>query len=205
MFGKKSTDTTAVADDTPTVTADAPKGRPTPTRKEAEAARKEELKADIKSKGGKAGKASEKAAVRAAREKNRKALLAGDDSALPARDQGPVKAAVRDFVDRRRTLAEFFVPIAVVVLLTAITRNPQLQVFATLMWMIVLVVVILNVGYLLFRLNKELKAKFPDASERKGVNFYAVMRMVQLRPLRLPKPKIKAGGAPVIPKAPKKK
>ncbi len=204
----KSTDSPTVKDDTPTVSPDATgsrdalKGRPTPKRKDAQTARKEQLKANTTTK---AGKAAEKARVKAERVKNRQAMLRGDENALPARDQGPVKAAVRDFVDRRRTIAEFFVPIAVVVLLTAMTRNPRIQGLGTLLFMVILVAVVLNVTYLLFRLNRELAAKFPDKSERKGVNFYAVMRIVQLRPLRLPKPKIKAGGAPVIPKAPKKK
>lgn len=34
----------------------------------------------------------------------------------------------------------------------------------------------------------------------KGTTFYAIMRLIQLRWLRLPKPQVKVGGAPKQPK-----
>ena len=53
---------------------------------------------------------------------------------------------------------------------------------------------------LMFRLNRELKKQWPTAAERKGATFYAVMRVLQLRRLRLPPPRVRAGGRPVKPK-----
>ncbi len=211
VFGKRSdddsTNSTAVADDTPSVNAPpaaSPKGRATPTRKEAEAARK------AVAKGGpppgaskKEAKAAQRKASANARAKNRAAVLAGDERALPARDQGPVRGFTRDFVDSRRTVAEFFVPVAVVVLLLGLMRNVKIQVFVTMVWIVVLAIVILDTGLMLFRLQNQLKKQWPDKSDRKGVTFYAIMRALQIRRLRLPPPRFKAGGRPVTPKAPK--
>ena len=40
-----------------------------------------------------------------------------------------------------------------------------------------------------------LRAELPDES-LKGVTFYAVMRMLQIRPTRIPKPRVRIGGRP---------
>ena len=44
-------------------------------------------------------------------------------------------------------------------------------------------------------LKRTLRDKFPDEST-KGTTFYSVLRLMQLRWLRMPKPKVKLGGAP---------
>lgn len=181
-----------------------PKGRPTPTRKEAEAARKAALK------GGPPPGASKKEQRIAARTqaqqdraRAREGMLKGDERYLPARDQGPVRKFVRDYVDSRRTVAEFFVPVAVVVLLLGLMREARLQAFVTLVWLLILVVVAVDTTVMLLKLNGQLKAQWPDKAERKGVNLYAVMRGLQIRRLRVPPPMYKAGGRPVEPKQPK--
>ena len=89
------------------------------------------------------------------------------------------------------------------VLLLGLSRNQRLQVFVTLVWMLALVIVIVDTAINLVRMNNALRKEFPDKAERKGVNFYAVMRMLQIRRLRVPPPQFKAGGRPVTPKAPK--
>ena len=137
------------------------------------------------------------------RAKAREGMLKGDERYLPARDRGPVRKFVRDYVDSRRTVAEFFVPVAVVVLLLGLMREARLQAFVTLVWLLILVVVAVDTTVMLVRLNNQLKAQWPDKAERKGVNLYAVMRGLQIRRLRVPPPMYKAGGRPVEPKQPK--
>jgi hypothetical protein len=206
VFGKKTSDSgsaTSVTDDSLTVTASAasaPKGRPTPTRKEAEANRKATLTGTAKPGATKKEtKALSREQMQEARAKSREAMLRGDQSALPARDKGPVKLYVRDFVDSRRTVAEFFVPIAVVVLLLGLLQSQQLQVFATLVWFVIIILVVVDTSWWLYKLHSGLGSKFKDKADRKGVTFYAIMRALQIRKLRLPPTRFKAGGVPVDP------
>lgn len=208
MFFKRDSDetssSTSVKDDAPSVEpapAAAPKGRPTPSRKEAEAARKAALTGAPKpGSSKKATKQAQREQAREMRIKNREAMMRGDDRALPARDQGPVKKAVRDYVDSRRTVAEFFVPVAVVVLLLGLMRNVQVQVFVTMVWFLILFLVVTDTAIMLWRMNRKLAETWPNKADRKSINFYAVMRGLQIRRLRLPPPRFKAGGRPIPPK-----
>jgi hypothetical protein len=112
-----------------------------------------------------------------------------------------VKAYVRDFIDGRFTAAEYFVFIALGVLVLGFVRNPVLQSWISLAWFAITGVIVLDTAYLLWRLNRNLKERFPAKADRKGALFYAGMRTLQLRRLRLPPPRVKRGGAPVEPKA----
>jgi hypothetical protein len=173
------------------------KGRPTPTRKEAEQARRDALKGPA---DPKARRKIERERARAERIAAREALMAGDERALPARDAGPVRRYVRDFVDSRRTLAEFFIPLAVVVLIAGLFRVPTVQVIVSFVWFLMLALLVVDMTILLVRLRNNLHREFPDAAARKGAMFYGAMRALQIRRLRLPPPKVKAGGKPVKPK-----
>jgi hypothetical protein len=177
--------------------AQAGKGRPTPTRKEAEAARKQALKGPS---DPKARRKLERDQARQERMVAREALVAGDERALPARDAGPVRRYVRDYVDGRRTLAEFFIPLAVVVLVVGLFRNPQIQVVVSFVWFLMLALLVVDMAVLLVRMQRQLKREFPEPAERKGTTFYGAMRALQIRRLRLPPPKVKPGGRPVVPK-----
>lgn len=180
---------------------DAPsgKGRPTPTRKEAELARKQALRTPTDPRGArKAARAQE----RQARMENRAALMAGDESRLPARDQGPVRRFTRDFVDSRFTVAEYFIFIALAVLVLGFIPNQLIQSIVSLAWFILIGIILVDSTILVVRLKSQLKQQFPEKSERKGSTFYAIMRTLQLRRLRLPPPRVKRGGAPVTPKGP---
>lgn len=198
-LGKKAADTEEHADSAQPAAAhsDAGKGRPTPTRRDAEAARRAALKGPS---DPKARRKLEREQSRQARVAAREALVAGDERALPPRDAGPVRRAVRDYVDGRRTLAEYFIPVAVVVLVVGLFRNPQIQVIVSFIWFLMLLLLVVDMTIVVMRLNSMLKREFPDPAERKGALFYGAMRALQIRRLRLPPPKVKAGGRPVEPK-----
>lgn len=174
------------------------KGRPTPSRKEAEAARKQALTIPKDPKAAKKAARERDAAARAA---SRQALLRGDESSLGPRDSGPVKSAVRDYIDSRRTAGELFIPVAVIVLIMSLV--PALAQLTFYAWTFMLLLVIVDTTLLCWRMQRTLAKRWPDKEDRKGTTFYAVMRSLQLRRLRLPPPKVRPGGAPVIPKAPK--
>ncbi len=174
------------------------KGRPTPTRKESELARKQALRTP----------SNPRAARRAAREQARKAksdsraaLMAGDERGLPARDQGPVRRYVRDFVDSRFTIAEYFIFIALLVLAVGFIPNQTVSSVVSLAWFALIAIIILDSFVIGFKLSRQLKVAFPDKVERKGALFYAIMRTLQLRRLRLPPPRVKRGQIPEPPRA----
>ncbi len=161
------------------------KGRPTPTRKEAEAATRERAKV------GRDKKAAAKL-TRARRTtqnaKMREGMRSGDERYLPARDQGRVKRFVRDFVDVRISMAEFLLPLLVVIMVMQ-AFNPA---FANGLWSATILVVLLDTVLLVWRLKREVRTRFPDDSH-KGVTSYAVLRTLQMRWLRLPKRQVKVG------------
>lgn len=190
MFGQKKT--TPSADVAPADSSPSQgKGRPTPSRKEAEAARKTTIRAP---RGTKEGKKAAREADRLARARQREGMLAGDPRYLPARDQGPVRAYVRDFVDGRYTVAEYFIFMALVVLVLGFVPNVAVQQFVSLAFFMVAALIVLDTTILIIQLNIRVKKQFPDKSERKGVTLYALMRVLQYRRLRMPKPRVTRGG-----------
>jgi hypothetical protein len=178
-------------------TSESGKGRPTPKRKESESARKQGISVP---KDPKAARRAARDRGREARAKSRAGLMAGDPAYFPSRDAGPVKAQVRDYIDRRRTVGEFFVPFAFVVLLMGLVNNPTVQTTVVYVWTSVLLLVVLDTILVGILLGRSLRKDFPEKSERKGAVSYGVLRALQLRRFRIPPPRIKAGGKPVTPK-----
>lgn len=127
--------------------------------------------------------------------KQRQALANGDERALPARDKGPVRRYVRDYVDARYSVAEMFLPLAVIILVLSMVRIPSIQNIALLLWLGVIVLIILDSIGLFIRLRKALNTRFPNEPKR-GAVAYGLMRTLQMRRLRLPKPQVKRGERP---------
>ncbi|MCS0636319.1 DUF3043 domain-containing protein [Streptomyces sp. LP05-1] len=170
----------------------APKGRPTPKRSEAQTQRRRASSAPM---DRKEAMRRQREARRADLSKQREALASGDERYLPARDKGPVRRFVRDFIDSRFCVAEFFLPLAVVILVLSMIKVPQLQNIALTLWLGVIVLIVLDSIGVAFRLKKQLRERFPDAPKR-GAVAYGLMRSLQIRRLRLPKPKVKRGERP---------
>lgn len=198
MFSrKKSSDVASAAD--PVVAAAeieqaGGKGRPTPKRKEAEAANKRPLVPDDRRAAAKAARVKQ----RQSREIEYQAMKSGDEKNLPPRDRGPVRRYVRNYVDARRNVAEYFLFVAAVFLVLTFVAN-QARNLAALAIVGVYVVVLIAIldSFIMWRmLKKRLVAKFgPDAVIR-GTAMYAVMRAFQIRRARLPKPMVKHGEYP---------
>jgi hypothetical protein len=163
------------------------KGRPTPSRKEAEAARLARVKPPRNSKEAKARDRAKSADDRSAR---RAAMMAGDERYLPARDQGPVRAFVRDYVASRRRIGELVLPGAVIVIFLGFV--PAIARFTYLAFYLILIAVIADAMTLRIRLKREVSLRFPDEPPG-GNTFYALMRSMQIRRLRIPKPRVKVG------------
>ncbi|WP_397892057.1 DUF3043 domain-containing protein [Streptomyces aurantiacus] len=183
-----------VTDDSSAQTRDpqAPKGRPTPKRALAQSQRRSVMNTPTTRKEA-AKRQREERRIQMA--KQREALASGDERFLPARDRGPVRKFAREFVDSRFNVAEFFLPMAVVILVLSMVRVPQLQNIALLLWLVVIVLIVLDSITNVFRLKKRLAERFPDEN-KKGAVAYALMRSLQMRRLRLPKPQGKRGARP---------
>jgi len=165
------------------------KGRPTPKRKEAEAARKVSSLAPASTK---AEKKRAKEAARAARIASRAAYMRGDENALPSRDRGPVKRFVRNYVDSRRSIGEYFLPIIFVVLIFTLIPSPIFQLGSIALMYGVLLISVVD-GFFLSRRIKALAAERFPGGEFKGIGMYGWLRSTQMRRMRMPKPQVKAG------------
>ncbi|WP_043682346.1 DUF3043 domain-containing protein [Streptomyces xylophagus] len=170
----------------------APKGRPTPKRSESQTQRRSVANTTMTRKDASKRQRDER---RAAMERQRSALTTGDERYLPARDKGPVRKFGRDYVDSRINIAEFFLPMAVVILVLSVVRVPALQNIALLLWLVIIVLIVVDSFWSVFRLRKLLAERFPGQNT-KGTVRYALMRSLQMRRLRLPKPLVKRGEKP---------
>ncbi|MER6997806.1 DUF3043 domain-containing protein [Streptomyces sp. NPDC000410] len=171
---------------------EAPKGRPTPKRSEAQTQRRRAQSAPA---DRKEAMRRQREARRADLAKQREALNSGDERYLPARDKGPVRRFVRDFVDSRFCIAEFFLPLAVIILVLSMIRMPQVQNIALLLWAGVIAMIVVDSVGIWIRLKKQLNERFPNEPKR-GAVAYGLMRTLQMRRLRLPKPQVKRGERP---------
>jgi hypothetical protein len=165
------------------------KGRPTPTRKEAEAAARARAKVPRTRK-------EQAAAQRAARgdtsRKMREAMKTGDEKYLPARDRGPVRRFIRDFVDSRFSFIELMVPLLIVSMILGYSGNRGMVQIGNTVLFTTLLVIVFDIVMLRFRLRRELARRFPD-EPTKGTTLYAAMRSLQMKFLRLPKAQVKIG------------
>jgi len=191
VFGRKKTP----KDSTPSAItyAERPgaKNRPTPSRREQETANKRPLVP----KDRKAAAGQSRNAARVARAKQRAALMSGDESALPARDKGPIKRFIRDTVDTRWNIGEFMLPVMFIVL--ALTFLPfffkSSASWATLLVFGLVYGLVIASGVDAFVMWRRTKAKifarFGQVPPR-GSAMYAVMRTFQMRRSRLPRPQV---------------
>ncbi len=178
------------------------KGRPTPKRREAEMLRRnpvvktsaqQQLARNASKEEKKAARAKDREARRRESLLRRQALATGDERYLPERDKGPVRRWTRDWVDARWSVGEFFIPAALVVVMLGLFQ--PLAIYSVIgLYAIVLLVVVDSV--LLRRtLKRRLTEKF-GADKAAGAPTYGMMRALQIRRTRLPRPQVKRGQYP---------
>ena len=165
------------------------KGRPTPKRKEAQAALKVSSLAPASTK---AEKKRAKEATRAARISQRAAYLRGDENALPLRDRGPEKKFVRNYIDARRSIGEYFLPVIGFVLVLSLIPIGAFAVAGIVIMYSVLLFSVVDGFFLSKKIKSEVAKRFPDKST-KGLGLYGWLRSTQMRRMRAPKPQVKAG------------
>lgn len=190
MLGRKKAPVVDAAP--PKVERPGAKNRPTPKRSQVEAARKRPLvQADRK-----AARQASREQVRLERMKVREAMITGNDKDLPQRDKGPVKRYVRDFVDARWNVGEFFLIIAMVVVALTLTPNDTTRLVSTLALWATVLMCLLDAWLLSRQLRKALLGKFGEEGLYGGAVRYGVLRAFQIRRTRLPKPLVGRGQYP---------
>ena len=174
------------------------KGRPTPKRKDVQAARKQQLKASV---DRKAARQLSRMKQRESAARMKEGLKNNDERFFPYRDQGPVRSKVRDVVDGRWSAGEIFLPFAVLVLAASLIPVPAIQQLIYLFWLGMMVILFVDFISLVFRVRRKIYKEFGKSKETKGIGWYAVSRALQMRRMRLPAPKVKIGGTPIPKKA----
>lgn len=168
------------------------KGRPTPKRKDAQAAGLRPLvPADRR--------ASAKAAKIRMREKENaeyEAMQSGDLNRMPKTERLPWRVYIRDYVDARYNLGEYFIPVAFILLILSMIasmafKNAWASLILMLLMYVFLIAVVVDTVVMWKRLKRKLTAKFGAASAGRGSRScsYAWSRAIQIRRWRLPKPK----------------
>lgn len=118
----------------------------------------------------------------------------GDEKYLPPRDRGPQRRFVRDWVDARFGVGEWMLLLVLAFLFISFVLTDEARlVMSQVLWLFVLAVIV-ECWWVARRVRKQLEAKFGEVE--KGVRFYAAMRSLQIRRLRLPKPMVSRGEFP---------
>ena len=171
----------APVDAEPTRPGPARKDAPTPTRKEAEQARRERLHPTLTPKQ--------------ARVRERQARVEQRDAQLRTQEAQPGRALMRDWVDSRRNLAQFSMPVLMLMLMISLLMTS----YGTLLTAIVsyatwLVMALIGLDlFLMWRGYKTLHAQRLPREPLKGLLAYGLNRSINLRRLRMPKPRVKRG------------
>ena len=173
------------------------KGRPTPKRKEAQAQKLRPLVP----KDSKEQRKRAKARIRERENIEYEAMRTGDLQHMPKAERLPWRVYVRDYVDARFNIGEFFIPVALVILiasviLTAVYPNPIVTLILMTVLYVYLFAIVIDVVVMWRKLKKLLIAKYGEQSVAKGMctGSYAWSRAIQLRRWRLPKPRYKKRG-----------
>ncbi len=155
------------------------KGHATPSRKEAEAARRERLNPTL--------------SPREAKARDRQSRAADRRRAYEVYDTTPQRLLIRDVVDSRFNLGEIFMPLILVFLV--LTLFPGMIQFLEwvmyLMWAF-LATLFLDT-YLMWRRFKQLAAERIPNAPKKGLLFYGFNRQLSFRRWRQPPPRVKRG------------
>jgi len=192
VFGRSKTTNEELAEQVAPPAREGAKNRPTPKRREQEAARRRPLVETDR----KAARNADRAKRREQVAKQRQAMLTGDEAHLPARDKGPVKRFIRDYVDARWGIAEFMLPVMLVVLALSFVRQPWAMLIVFVLVYGLILAAVVDTFLMWRRVRKKLTEKFGEDAVQRGDGFYAAMRAFQMRRTRMPRPIVARGDYP---------
>jgi hypothetical protein len=189
VFGRRKPDQATSA---PVTEREGAKGRPTPKRSVAEAANKRPLVPNNRDRKGAARASREQ--LRDQRVRQRQAMMTGDERYLPARDAGPQRRFIRDYVDARFNIGELMLPLIAIVFGLTLIRVPAVILAATLLVYVLILAALVDAFLLRRKLHRLLTKKYGEM--QRGSVFYAVTRSLQIRRWRMPRPMVGRGEFP---------
>lgn len=176
---KKSDEAASTPQPEPAVTPGGKKNVPTPSRREAEAARRARLNPQLSPKE--------------ARKRDRDAQYAARQRDFANQESSPARQLVRDVVDSRLNPASVALPIMLGLL--ALTLVPQfmpyLQWFVYATWAYILLIVFDAI--LMWRKVKDVLAQRLPGTPLRGLFMYAFNRQMTFRRWRRPAPRVQRG------------
>jgi len=152
------------------------KSAPTPKRKDAEAARRQRINPQLSPK-----EAKQRARQDAAVERRRQS---------ETMDSTPGKKLLRNWIDSRSNLAEWTMPILMMLLLIVLVVSPMYPAIATpttLVTWLFIALVALDV-FAMWRGFKKLAAQRIPNEPLKGLLYYGFNRSITMRRMRIPRP-----------------
>lgn len=184
-------------------TPDGKKGRPTPKRKAAEAARIRPLVP----KDRKEAKRAARAARNARFDAEQRAMITGEEKYLPARDKGAARRFVRDYVDARHSFSEWILACMMVsiilLMVTQMFTNSiplHLQAYALYGSTALMYGSFIITGIEAFLVWRKIKRIFTKAHPREDIpshtGYYTFSRMIMPRRWRSPRPQVDRGQFP---------
>ena len=184
-------------------TPDGKKGRPTPKRKAAEAARIRPLVP----KDRKEAKRAARAARNARFDAEQRAMITGEEKYLPARDKGAARRFVRDYVDARHSFSEWILACMMVsIILLMVTRMftnsipLHLQAYALYGAAALMYGSFIITAIEAFFVWRKIKRVFTEAHPREDIpsrtGYYTFSRMIMPRRWRSPRPQVDRGQFP---------
>ena len=183
------------------------KGRPTPKRSVAEGRRgpvapPPKTQREAVKRARTTTKPMTKEEKKVASAERRERMMRGDDAYVLPRDKGPVRAYIRDEVDRRRNLAGLLAPIAVIGLVALMIPGVSvLQVYAPAVLLIAMLAAVADTWVFTRSLRRRVDAKFPKgdpsglSTKGASLGFYALNRAFLPRRWRVPRTRVTRGAA----------
>ncbi|MGC0142425.1 MULTISPECIES: DUF3043 domain-containing protein [unclassified Pseudactinotalea] len=199
MFGRqKNPPQPQPSEPEPPTSVDGRKGRPTPKRKDAEAANRRPLVPNDRG----AARRSQREKFARARREQQEAMLSGDEDRMPPQHRGPARRFMRDYVDARWSPGELFLPAAILIILVLLAGNLfpafiEVIITAILVAYVFVLLAIIDAVILAVRVRNKARAKFGADRLGRGPLMYVVFRAFYLRRMRLPRPVVKRGQFPV--------
>jgi hypothetical protein len=171
------------------------KGRPTPTRKQAQARRGSPATRRAASRPGakpadpKAAKQAMREARRAKTAEYRAAMNSGDVSRLPARERVPERIMARDLVDQRRNLGPLLLGIIIFAYCVGLVPVTALKIVAFYLLPLCLIGIVADSVIVARSVTRKVAEKYPNTTVR--LKAYAGQRA--LFPARWRQPRPRAG------------